>query len=124
MIRPPPRSTRTDPLFPYTTRFRSPQTRGQTVVSGKLLDEARQGIGNVLVSYKTVDNAVILGFVKSDSVGMFQLEIKPMSDDSIQLDLNHLAYKRKVVIIPNATETYTYNLQETTDERQVGKEYD
>src|SRR3546814_7656301 len=87
MIRPPPRSTRTDPLFPYTTRFRSPPTRGQTVVSGKLLDEARQGIGNVLVSYKTVDNAVILGFVKSDSVGMFKLEIKHMSDDSIQLDL-------------------------------------
>src|SRR3546814_10626148 len=24
MIRPPPRSTRTDTLFPYTTRFRSP----------------------------------------------------------------------------------------------------
>src|SRR3546814_6172199 len=25
MIRPPPRSTRTDPLFPYTPRFRSPR---------------------------------------------------------------------------------------------------
>src|SRR3546814_16686387 len=25
MIRPPPRSTRTDPLFPYTTLFRSPE---------------------------------------------------------------------------------------------------
>src|SRR3546814_18630359 len=27
MIRPPPRSTRTDPLFPYTTLFRSPADR-------------------------------------------------------------------------------------------------
>src|SRR3546814_6961574 len=27
MIRRPPRSTRTDTLFPYTTLFRSPQTR-------------------------------------------------------------------------------------------------
>src|SRR3546814_18686701 len=26
MIRPPPRSTRTDTLFPYTTLFRSPET--------------------------------------------------------------------------------------------------
>src|SRR3546814_11646429 len=28
MIRRPPRSTRTDTLFPYTTLFRSPQDRG------------------------------------------------------------------------------------------------
>src|SRR3546814_7994591 len=28
MIRLPPRSTRTDTLFPYTTRFRSPAARG------------------------------------------------------------------------------------------------
>src|SRR3546814_9521002 len=28
MIRPPPRSTRTDTLFPYTTLFRSPAARG------------------------------------------------------------------------------------------------
>src|SRR3546814_210503 len=28
MIRRPPRSTRTDTLFPYTTLFRSPETRG------------------------------------------------------------------------------------------------
>src|SRR3546814_20878359 len=30
MIRPPPRSTRTDTLFPYTTLFRSAETRRQT----------------------------------------------------------------------------------------------
>src|SRR3546814_20957156 len=29
MIRRPPRSTRTDTLFPYTTRFRSPARRGR-----------------------------------------------------------------------------------------------
>src|SRR3546814_17911070 len=31
MIRPPPRSTRTDTLFPYTTLFRS-ELRGQTMI--------------------------------------------------------------------------------------------
>src|SRR3546814_6486634 len=30
MIRRPPRSTRTDPLFPYTTLFRSPKMRQRT----------------------------------------------------------------------------------------------
>src|SRR3546814_3363538 len=33
MIRRPPRSTRTDTLFPYTTLFRSPA--GQNAISGK-----------------------------------------------------------------------------------------
>src|SRR3546814_8760800 len=34
MIRRPPRSTRTDPLFPYTTRFRSASTRAECPVGG------------------------------------------------------------------------------------------
>src|SRR3546814_9813001 len=36
MIRRPPRSTRTDTLFPYTTLFRSVQRGGQRVVPGQL----------------------------------------------------------------------------------------
>src|SRR3546814_2704766 len=34
MIRRPPRSTRTDTLFPYTTLFRSPQHRQRIVIVG------------------------------------------------------------------------------------------
>src|SRR3546814_2643745 len=44
MLRRPPRSTRTDTLFPYTTLFRSPCTRcspeaGQANACGQFLDE-------------------------------------------------------------------------------------
>src|SRR3546814_5285261 len=39
MMRRPPRSTRTDPLFPYTTLFRSP---------GKLVDEPRHAAGRLM----------------------------------------------------------------------------
>src|SRR3546814_3066051 len=35
MIRPPPRSTRTDPLFPYTTRFRSAAAAGRQRPDGR-----------------------------------------------------------------------------------------
>src|SRR3546814_5718901 len=35
MIRRPPRSTRTDTLFPYTTPFRSPCCAGSTPIRGK-----------------------------------------------------------------------------------------
>src|SRR3546814_18268499 len=37
MIRPPSRSTRTDTLFPYTTRFRSIRVRPQSVVPPRLV---------------------------------------------------------------------------------------
>src|SRR3546814_1514431 len=35
MIRRPPRSTRTDTLFPYTTLFRSPEIVGEVAVAGE-----------------------------------------------------------------------------------------
>src|SRR3546814_12981461 len=37
MIRPPPRSTRTDTLFPYTTRFRSLTARAAIIPEGRNL---------------------------------------------------------------------------------------
>src|SRR3546814_6350319 len=42
MIRPPPRSTRTDTLFPYTTLFRSAAGALQRVVGDELEHDARQ----------------------------------------------------------------------------------
>src|SRR3546814_4529182 len=36
MLRRPPRSTRTDTLFPYTTLFRSLAARGQTLLGGDI----------------------------------------------------------------------------------------
>src|SRR3546814_2540795 len=42
MIRRPPRSTRTDTLFPYTTLFRS-GVRGLVVVSGGFADAGPEG---------------------------------------------------------------------------------
>src|SRR3546814_17209456 len=44
MIRRPPRSTRTDTLFPYTTLFRSPRPH----CSCRALDEARHTLGRQL----------------------------------------------------------------------------
>src|SRR3546814_14970672 len=42
MIRRPPRSTRTDTLFPYTTLFRSEPGRGNAVGSGQVTRDARR----------------------------------------------------------------------------------
>src|SRR3546814_3182113 len=42
MIRRPPRSTRTDPLFPYTTLFRSGQTDDEGALRPHCLDHQRR----------------------------------------------------------------------------------
>src|SRR3546814_20019899 len=44
MIRRPPRSTRTDTLFPYTTLFRSPHD----AVQGQVGQESRRRVGGAL----------------------------------------------------------------------------
>src|SRR3546814_20443241 len=43
MIRRPPRSTRTDTLFPYTTLFRSMQPRATDPALGKMLEKQPAG---------------------------------------------------------------------------------
>src|SRR3546814_5283366 len=43
MIRRPPRSTRTDTLFPYTTLFRSPRPRRERPLVPKMIDHHHHG---------------------------------------------------------------------------------
>src|SRR3546814_13426631 len=50
MIRRPPRSTRTDTLFPYTTLFRSRQQRGAGAARGARLPRPRSGRRRALLS--------------------------------------------------------------------------
>src|SRR3546814_19031461 len=54
MIRRPPRSTRTDTLFPYTTLFRSPQPVG---------DAAELFLDHRLLEHGEAEAAVLLGVV-------------------------------------------------------------
>src|SRR3546814_2434860 len=56
MIRRPPRSTRTDTLFPYTTLFRSLFAQGEALAFGKTADEVRaEGVDETLVAHKTFE---------------------------------------------------------------------
>src|SRR3546814_9872806 len=70
MIRRPPRSTRTDTLFPYTTLFRS----GQADAVGKLLDMIRQ-------AKKAADEQrVIEKKPHDDAAKAVQTKYKPLID--------------------------------------------
>src|SRR3546814_13121890 len=68
MIRRPPRSTRTDTRFPYTTLFRSPQAHGATQVGsvGALLGHA----GCVLPLGDQADHRVLAGRIELAGVGI------------------------------------------------------
>src|SRR3546814_7647678 len=62
MIRRPPRSTRTDTLFPYTTLFRSPSAGQQEVTPPSALpkpDSERAGARPALVEFATRRGACV-----------------------------------------------------------------
>src|SRR3546814_20014017 len=57
MIRRPPRSTRTDTLFPYTTLFRTPKIRVVHERAGMAVVDGDNGMGHLVVS-QAVDLAI------------------------------------------------------------------
>src|SRR3546814_7828039 len=62
MIRPPPRSTRTDTLFPYTTLFRSvlERARGDTAAFDKIYEQYRlaPGVTRKRLYYETMEGVL------------------------------------------------------------------
>src|SRR3546814_11532424 len=62
MIRRPPRSTRTDTRFPYTTLFRSLGKLGTDEVKMRVLHAAVGGINESDVTLARASNAMIIGF--------------------------------------------------------------
>src|SRR5690606_2725391 len=89
----------------------------QTVISGKLIDEEQQPIPGVSVIYKKVGATAMNGFGRTDTEGLFKLQIKLPDADSIQLDFNHMSYAKKTVVIANQTAHYSYVLQQ--EARQI-----
>src|SRR3546814_10146066 len=65
MIRRPPRSTRTDTLFPYTTLFRSLAHHPGFVVAGDVAGELQTGVGS-----ESPDQFLRLAGLDQDAVGI------------------------------------------------------
>src|SRR3546814_4931291 len=63
MIRPPPRSTRTDTLFPYTTLFRSPLDRQRTLhpLQPRVRQEPEHGNGTACRAVATQEGRLSFG---------------------------------------------------------------
>src|SRR3546814_2791682 len=70
MVRRPPRSTRTDTLFPYTTLFRSHHGRSRSLSGMFLLDDRRncefQGFPDVVVAHRGERMGGFLGHLLRD----------------------------------------------------------
>jgi len=75
------------------------------------MDENRKMIANVNVSYKQINSGALLGFVKTDSNGIFKLFIKGIKSDSVQLDFSHLSYAKHSAIVRNETRDFTFILR-------------
>src|SRR3546814_12284076 len=111
MIHRPPRSTRTDTLFPYTTLFRSPQCSIGRTISDRALLAARDTLKRM---YSPQDNNLD-SFAASRQTILFPLAI-----------IHHACYRgnlslfRSLILIGFSVEAESVKYR--SEERRVGKE--
>src|SRR3546814_11246775 len=87
MIRRPPRSTRTDTLFPYTTLFRSPGVAGGDV-DITAINTALIGIGSANVTEAGGTTTITITFVDASDVQSFNSSFTldaPVADSDVDL---------------------------------------
>src|SRR3546814_12789214 len=87
MIRRPPRSTRTDTLFPYTTLFRSPGVAGGDV-DITAINTALIGIGSANVTEAGGTTTITLTFVDASDVQSFNRSFTlaaPVADRDVDM---------------------------------------
>src|SRR3546814_11909683 len=105
MIRRPPRSTRTETLFPYTTLFRSPEQAGYLPREAALAGIERAG----------GDHQVGLGHHLHDVGGV---EVVALQSDGIDDDLEQLVAVADNLCLQHAGDA----LDAGPDERREGRE--
>src|SRR3546814_19895169 len=86
MIRRPPRSTRTDTLFPYTTLFRSRYNEFITVPKVRVIDEEGENLG-VMYTREAIEQAA--------EAGLDLVEVSPSADPPVCkfLDVGKFKYE-------------------------------
>lgn len=84
---------------------------GQSVISGKVTDEAEKPVGQVSVSYTRLNQKTISGFTRTGEDGSFKLTVRVADADSVTLVFNHMSYARKTVNVPVKTADYTFTLE-------------
>src|SRR3546814_12203322 len=118
MIRRPPRSTRTDTLFPYTTLFRSDTRNG----SGQLRITGIEQIGPagaVVAAFQTGESATLrLHYETLDTVADVHVGIQIL--DSQGTCVLSLALTRYITEVILAGTGYV-NCRLSTEERRIGK---
>src|SRR3546814_12342913 len=105
MIRRPPRSTRTDTLFPYTTPFRS-RGRGPDPARGDRL--AIGGPGRGVIGEAPAEHALDLGLFRLVKAGLVALDRAPPFDEPREA----LRLHRRLLV----------GKARRSEERRVGKE--
>src|SRR3546814_17132497 len=119
MIRPPPRSTRTATLFPYTTLFRSAAVTGIPPAPGvaELLQDAQDGVSRRLMLQKVADTLEILfKHYLSEQTPTFKKQMKHLVRRAktcgigyVKLDFQRIMEKRPEIV--GRSEEHTSELQ-------------
>src|SRR3546814_609945 len=133
MIRRPPRSTRTDTLFPYTTLFRSKGARlnleralrvgdelGGHIVTGhvdgigRLISATQEGDSTRLLISAPAELAASLapkGSIAIDGVSLTVNEVEDQPDGSVHFGLNIIPHTAEMTTLDSLPEGRFFNLE-------------
>src|SRR3546814_10169261 len=115
MIRRPPRSTRTDTLFPYTTLFRSPGLeRHRTTSQAQVLSDAIAGADDTDAPTRAAANARFKAFIAISLVNEIHAHITERKKGKPQRSEEHTSELQSLMRISYAVfclkkKTYIYN---------------
>lgn len=90
-----------------------------------MMDSTGHGVGNVTVTYGEKGKTNILGFAISDSKGLYEIQLKTSTADSLWLKVNHISFQPRTLIIANKSATHNFRLSTRTEqlEEVVTKSY-
>src|SRR3546814_18460888 len=138
MIRRPPRSTRTDTLFPYTTLFRSPAiaVSAQIAAADRLMEQVQDGALDVAVLYAAQRRPGVIAELLFEEK-LVHVRTTPTDrvlapEDHVHIDWGEefaASYQAAFPDAPNAVVSITYGplaldsiLPTRSDKRRVGNE--
>src|SRR3546814_5924508 len=111
MIRRPPRSTRTDTLFPYTTLFRSVEPPASSAVPSWSPAATRRGVGSQ--SLRSEEHTSELQSLMRISYAVFCLKKKNIINTHTHQNADSQNHTYKLKLYTHNTEIFTSNQQQT-----------
>ena len=99
-----------------TSLFLNYQLLAQTIISGKVSDNAQnKALSNAIITVNKLNTEITVGYTMSKPSGQFELKTKVVSD-SLTLSIKMLGYAAQRINVANRSQTINFDLEQSSIE--------